>query len=135
TRRCQAQAWQTGHHESQTGSVALRSWGSSDQMCGRFGLLAFPECSLQQVWTMLERTKPPFRADQVGSLIRPPSLVAARQAAERGEITAAELRRIQEEAIRGIVQMQEDVGLMPITDGEYNRQAWHRDFLLRFDNV
>ena len=84
---------------------------------------------------MPERTKPPFRADQVGSLIRPSSLVAARQAAGRGEITAAELRRLQEEAIRGVVRMQEDVGLKPITDGEYNRQAWHRDFLLRFDNV
>src|SRR6266567_1280870 len=104
-------------------------------MCGRFSLLALPGCSLQQVWTMLERTKPPFRADQVGSLIRPASLVAARQEAERGEIAAAELRRIQEEAIRGVVRMQEDVGLKPITDGEYNRQAWHRDFLLRFDNV
>src|SRR5258708_25511484 len=104
-------------------------------MCGHFGLLAFPGCSLQQVWTMLERTKPPFHTDQVGSLIRPPSLVAARQAAERHEITAAELRRIQEEAIRGVVRMQEDVGLKPITDGEYNRQAWHRDFLLRLDNV
>src|SRR5258708_37530207 len=88
-------------------------------MCGRCGLLAFPGCSLQQVWTMLERTKPPFRADQVGSLIRPSSLVAARQAAGRGEIAAAELRRIQKEAIRSVVRMQEDVRLKPITDGEY----------------
>src|SRR5258707_8590973 len=109
--------------KSWTGPAVLRSWGSSDQMCGRFGLLAFPGCSLQQVWTMLERTKPPFRADQVGSLIRPPSLVAARQAVERGEITVAELLREQQQAIRGVVRMQEDVGLKPITAGEYNRQA------------
>lgn len=84
---------------------------------------------------MLERTKAPFRADQVGSLIRPSSLIAARQAAERGEIAADELRRIQEDAIRSVVRMQEDIGLGPVTDGEYNRGAWHRDFLLRFDNV
>src|SRR3954453_19333618 len=104
-------------------------------MRSRFGLLAFPGSSLQQVWTMLERTKPPFRADQVGSLIRPASLVAARQEAERGEITPADLLRKQQQAIRGVGGIQEEVGLKPITDGEYNRQAWHRDFLLRFDNV
>src|SRR3954451_11321491 len=104
TRRCRAQEPQTGH-------AVLRSWGSSGQMCGRFGLPAFPGCSLQQVWTMLERTKPPFRADHVGSLIRPASLVAARQAAEGGAITAAELRRLQEQAISAVVRMQEDIGL------------------------
>src|ERR1043166_9410187 len=113
-RRCQTKQSQTGH-------VVLRSWRSSDQMCGRFGgLPAFFGCSLQQVWTMIERTKPPFRADQVGSLIRPDSLIAARQQDERGEIAAAELQLKQQQAIRDVVRMQEDVGLKPITDGEYN---------------
>jgi 5-methyltetrahydropteroyltriglutamate--homocysteine methyltransferase len=84
---------------------------------------------------MPERTKPPFRADHVGSLIRPEALIAARAAAERQEIDAAELRRIQQDAIRGVVRMQEAVGLKLATDGEYNRGGWQRDFLLKFANV
>jgi len=78
---------------------------------------------------MPERTKPPFRADHVGSLIRPQALIDARNA------NSAELRRIQEQAIRDVVAMQQDLGLHVVTDGEYNRGAWHRDFLLRFENV
>src|SRR5262247_2286189 len=84
---------------------------------------------------MLERTTPPFRADHVGSLIRPDHLVAARQAAARNEMPVAELRRVQEEAIRDVVRLQEDIGLRVATDGEFNRGSWQRDFLLRLDNV
>lgn len=84
---------------------------------------------------MTEREKPPFRADHVGSLIRPEALIAARTAAEKNEIGAAELRRIQQEAIRNVVRLQEAVGLRLATDGEYNRAGWQRDFLLRFANV
>ena len=84
---------------------------------------------------MSKRTRPPFRADHVGSLIRPDALVAARQAAERHEIDPAELRRVQHEAIREVVRMQEEIGLRLATDGEYNRGGWQRDFLLRFANV
>ena len=83
----------------------------------------------------LAATKPPFRADHVGSLIRPEALVAARLAADKGEIDPAELTRIQQEAIRGVVRMQEDIGLRLVTDGEYNRTFWQRDFLVKFDNV
>jgi 5-methyltetrahydropteroyltriglutamate--homocysteine methyltransferase len=82
---------------------------------------------------MPERSKPPFRADHVGSLIRPATLIAARKAAEAGD--AADLRSVQSQAIRDVVAMQEDIGLKLATDGEYNRGAWHRDFLLRFENV
>ena len=78
--------------------------------------------------------KPPFRADHVGSLIRPETLLAAREEAESGGDRAA-LERIQQQAIREVVAMQEDIGLKLVTDGEYNRGAWHRDFLLRFENV
>ena len=60
---------------------------------------------------MLARTKPPFRADHVGSLIRPAALIAARQAAEQGEMPAAELTRIQHDAIRDVVRLQEEIGL------------------------
>jgi 5-methyltetrahydropteroyltriglutamate--homocysteine methyltransferase len=84
---------------------------------------------------MQQRTKPPFRADHVGSLIRPDALIAARAAAEKGEIAPEELIRIQHDAIRGVVKMQEDIGLRLATDGEYNRTFWQRDFLLKFQNV
>jgi 5-methyltetrahydropteroyltriglutamate--homocysteine methyltransferase len=84
---------------------------------------------------MPERTKPPFRADHVGSLIRPDNLVAARKAAEANTIAPAELRKVQQDAIRDVVRMQEDVGLKLVTDGEFNRSGWQRDFLLSFANV
>src|SRR5215510_8100221 len=81
------------------------------------------------------RTTPPFHADHVGSLIRPDNLIAARQAAERNELPAAELKRIQEAAIRDVVRLQEEIGLRVATDGEFNRGSWQRDFLLRLRNV
>jgi 5-methyltetrahydropteroyltriglutamate--homocysteine methyltransferase len=84
---------------------------------------------------MQARTKPPFRADHVGSLIRPDALIKAREAAERSELAPAELTRIQHDAIRGVVRLQEDLGLRLATDGEYNRTFWQRDFLLKFSNV
>ena len=77
---------------------------------------------------------PPFRADHVGSLIRPQALIEAREEAETGGDRAS-LKRVQEQAIRDVVAMQQDLGLKLVTDGEYNRGAWHRDFLLRFANV
>jgi 5-methyltetrahydropteroyltriglutamate--homocysteine methyltransferase len=84
---------------------------------------------------MPERTKPPFRADHVGSLIRPDALIAAREAAAKGSIPPAELIRIQHDAIRGVVRLQEELGLKLVTDGEYNRFSWQRDFLLKIGNV
>src|ERR1700720_2800843 len=84
---------------------------------------------------MQERMKPPFRADHVGSLIRPDALIKAREAAEKGEMPSAELTRIQHDAIRGVVRLQEEVGLRLVTDGEYNRHSWQRDFLLKIGNV
>ncbi|HEY7664998.1 MAG TPA: 5-methyltetrahydropteroyltriglutamate--homocysteine S-methyltransferase [Xanthobacteraceae bacterium] len=83
----------------------------------------------------MERSKPPFRADHVGSLIRPDTLIEAREQAEKKRISQAELKRIQEAAIRDVVRMQEDIGLKLVTDGEYNRHSWHRDFMLKFRNV
>ncbi|HTH33275.1 MAG TPA: 5-methyltetrahydropteroyltriglutamate--homocysteine S-methyltransferase [Xanthobacteraceae bacterium] len=84
---------------------------------------------------MPERVKPPFRADHVGSLIRPDALIAAREAAEKDGLPAAELMRIQHDAIRGVVRLQEELGLRLVTDGEYNRHSWQRDFLLKIGNV
>jgi 5-methyltetrahydropteroyltriglutamate--homocysteine methyltransferase len=84
---------------------------------------------------MSERRRPPFRADHVGSLIRPDALIEARAAGERNRIAPAELAHIQQQAIREVVRLQEDLGLKLATDGEYNRTFWQRDFLLKFTNV
>jgi 5-methyltetrahydropteroyltriglutamate--homocysteine methyltransferase len=79
--------------------------------------------------------RPPFRADHVGSLIRPDYLIQARERRQAGEISETELHEVQERAIREVVALQEGVGLKSVTDGEYNRGSWHTDFLLRFANV
>jgi 5-methyltetrahydropteroyltriglutamate--homocysteine methyltransferase len=70
-----------------------------------------------------ERTTPPFRADHVGSLIRPEALIEAREATKKGEKSGTALRDIQQSAIRDVVKMQESIGLKVVTDGEYNRQS------------
>jgi 5-methyltetrahydropteroyltriglutamate--homocysteine methyltransferase len=73
--------------------------------------------------------KPPFHADQVGSLLRPPELVAARKA------KSANLREIEDQAIRHAVARQEAIGLQAITDGEFRRDYWHLDFMRELDGV
>jgi len=78
---------------------------------------------------------PPFKADQVGSLLRPATLLEARERRRRGEITVAELRGIEDAAIRDVVAMQERIGLQAITDGEFRRGLWHMDFVCDFANV
>ncbi|HZL54339.1 MAG TPA: 5-methyltetrahydropteroyltriglutamate--homocysteine S-methyltransferase [Solirubrobacteraceae bacterium] len=78
---------------------------------------------------MTERTSPPFRADHVGSLLRPPEVKAARERFASGAISAPELRAVEDEAIRAAVAMQEQVGLKLATDGEIRRQSWHMDFI------
>jgi 5-methyltetrahydropteroyltriglutamate--homocysteine methyltransferase len=84
---------------------------------------------------MTPRTTPPFRADHVGSLLRPKELVEARDKKQRGEISAEALRAVEDKAIREVVKLQEDVGLKAATDGEFRRTFWHVDFLVSFANV
>ena len=81
------------------------------------------------------RTTPPFRADHVGSFLRPKFLLDARERFRTGAITAAQLRSVEDEAIRGIVKFQEDLGLRGITDGEYRRTYFHIDFLTQLEGV
>jgi 5-methyltetrahydropteroyltriglutamate--homocysteine methyltransferase len=81
------------------------------------------------------RTKPPFRADLVGSLLRPKRLLQAREDAEAGRIDASELRAIEDEAIREAVRRQEEVGLRSATDGEFRRASWHMDFIYQLDGI
>jgi 5-methyltetrahydropteroyltriglutamate--homocysteine methyltransferase len=75
------------------------------------------------------RTRPPFRADHVGSLLRPPELLRARAEHAEGRITAAELRVVEDAAILDVVRMQEGLGLHAATDGEFRRTLWHMDFI------
>jgi 5-methyltetrahydropteroyltriglutamate--homocysteine methyltransferase len=84
---------------------------------------------------MAVRTKPPFRADHVGSLLRPPELLRAREDAAAGRITGEELRTVEDGAIADAVRMQEEVGLRGITDGEFRRSSWHMDFIYALDGI
>ena len=77
----------------------------------------------------MNRTTPPFRADHVGSLLRPKELLQAREDHKAGRIDAAALRAVEDKAIRDAVKLQEGVGLSGITDGEFRRTTWHMDFL------
>jgi 5-methyltetrahydropteroyltriglutamate--homocysteine methyltransferase len=81
------------------------------------------------------RTKPPFRADQVGSLLRPPQLLQARDDFAAGRIDAVALRDVENEAIREIVRRQEEIGLQSATDGEFRRASWHMDFIYQLDGI
>jgi 5-methyltetrahydropteroyltriglutamate--homocysteine methyltransferase len=81
------------------------------------------------------RTTPPFRADHVGSLLRPPELLQARDDAAAGRIDADELRAIEDGAIRRIVAKQEEIGLQSATDGEFRRASWHMDFIYELDGI
>ena len=82
---------------------------------------------------MAAKLNPPFRADHVGSLLRPAALHEARGQAARGEIDADALRAVEDRAIREVVALQEDIGLQSISDGEFRRTWWHFDFLSGFD--
>ena len=84
---------------------------------------------------MATNGRPPFRADHVGSLLRPQTVLDARARRKRGEISAEDLREVEDEAIADIVQKQEDVGLEAITDGEFRREMFHVDFLQNLNGV
>ena len=78
---------------------------------------------------------PPFRADQVGSLLRPQALREARALAKQEKLSAPDLRAAEDRAIRDAVARQEAVGLQSITDGEFRRDWWHLDFLGHLEGV
>jgi 5-methyltetrahydropteroyltriglutamate--homocysteine methyltransferase len=84
---------------------------------------------------MAARTTPPFRADHVGSLLRPPELLRARADHAAGTIGAEELRAVEDDAIRDVVRMQEGLGLQTATDGEFRRTSWHMDFIYQLQGV
>ena len=84
---------------------------------------------------MSTRTIPPFRADHVGSLLRPPALLAARADHAVGKLSDDELRAIEDSAIIDVVRMQEEIGLQTATDGEFRRASWHMDFIYQLDGI
>jgi 5-methyltetrahydropteroyltriglutamate--homocysteine methyltransferase len=84
---------------------------------------------------MALRETPPFRADHVGSLLRPPELLEARQRFADGAIDEDELRAVEDAAIRDVVALQRDVGLRTVTDGEFRRASWHMDFIYQLDGI
>jgi 5-methyltetrahydropteroyltriglutamate--homocysteine methyltransferase len=81
------------------------------------------------------RTSPPFRADHVGSLLRPPELLRARDDLAAGRIRAEALHEIEDEAIRDVVRRQQEIGLRTATDGEFRRASWHMDFIYRLGGI
>ena len=84
---------------------------------------------------MSQRKKPPFRGDHIGSLLRPEKLLESRTKLKTGKISAEELRDHENECIREVVKLQESVGLMSITDGEFRRESFHVDFISQIKNV
>jgi 5-methyltetrahydropteroyltriglutamate--homocysteine methyltransferase len=84
---------------------------------------------------MAERPTPPFRADHVGSLLRPPELARARERFRAGEIDREALREVEDEAIRGAIALQREAGLRTVTDGEFRRSSWHMDFIYALGGV
>src|SRR5215216_3057583 len=84
---------------------------------------------------MAQRTRPPFRADHVGSLLRPASLKEARARHDKGEITSGELEAVEDREIEKVVKKQEEIGLQAATDGEFRRSWWHFDFYKGLDGV
>src|SRR5258708_1615540 len=84
---------------------------------------------------MTARTTPPFRADHVGSLLRPAAVLKAREDRANGTITLDQLHEVEDEAIREVVAMQRDLGLRSATDGEFRRTSWHMDFIYALGGV
>jgi 5-methyltetrahydropteroyltriglutamate--homocysteine methyltransferase len=83
----------------------------------------------------MPRDKPPFRADHVGSLLRPPDLLEAREGFAAGRVSAEQLRAVEDDAIRDVVRMQREIGLQSATDGEFRRASWHMDFIYAIEGI
>jgi 5-methyltetrahydropteroyltriglutamate--homocysteine methyltransferase len=83
----------------------------------------------------MKRTKPPFRADHVGSFLRPAAIKEAREKREKGQISAEELKKVEDREIENVIRKQEEVGLQLASDGEFRRSWWHFDFYGMLDGV
>ncbi len=81
------------------------------------------------------RDRPPFRADHVGSLLRPPELLQGRRQFKAGVIDHEQLRSRENDAIRGVIALQREAGLRTVTDGEFRRTSWHMDFIYALGGI
>ena len=84
---------------------------------------------------MAARSLPPFRADHVGSLLRPPELLDARERHRAGGLDEAGLKEVEDAAIRDVVALQHEAGMTTATDGEFRRTSWHMDFIYQLEGV
>jgi len=84
---------------------------------------------------MADKARPPFRADHVGSLLRPPAVLQARDQAAKGEITAEQLKEVEDTAIKEVIRKQGETGLKTVTDGEFRRESWHMDFIYSLGGI
>jgi methionine synthase II (cobalamin-independent) len=84
---------------------------------------------------MADAARPPFRADHVGSLLRPREVLRAREEFAAGRINAEQLKEVEDAAIREIIRMQGEVGLKSVTDGEFRRESWHMDFIYSLGGI
>ncbi len=91
--------------------------------------------NISELDKMMAKLNPPFRADHVGSLLRPSELLDARVRYQNGDIAAPELRAIEDEAIAAMVKKVESIGIQAVTDGEFRREFFHLDFLQKLDGV
>src|SRR5262249_38761782 len=127
------QAWTADERRRQHGERvknALRDGRRGPRPLSGGVVLSAPVAS-----SMKPSITPPFRAEQVGSLLRPPELLHARARARAGALSTAELREVEDRCIRTAVARQESLGLRVVTDGEFRRDFWHLDFLRRLDGV
>src|ERR1700738_443868 len=104
-------------------------WSRAPRSCAR------RFCKSDNKQHNMPRSKPPFRADHVGSLLRPPALKEARSRRERGEISADALAAVEDREIEKAIRKQEEIGLQAVTDGEFRRAFWNYDFLGKLDGV
>src|SRR5690606_18068335 len=102
---------------------------------GRIAVARVSQHNVHEGTFMTTTSQLPFRADHVGSLLRPKFLLEAREAAAKGELSAAQLREVEDRAIKDAIRMQEDVGLQSVTDGEFRRTYFHIDFLQQLGGV
>ena len=91
--------------------------------------------NISELDKMMAKLNPPFRADHVGSLLRPSELLDARLRYQNGDIAAPELRAIEDEAIAAMVKKVESIGIQAVTDGEFRREFFHLDFLEKLEGV
>jgi hypothetical protein len=129
--------FQVAHAKAEDGQINARlAFLLDEAQEGAFAGLADVEVAIRTQNDAIDAVfNEVFRSDVVGSLLRLSTLLEAREKLKKGEITAETLRKLEDDAIRDAVKLQENVGLQAVTDGEFRRELWHMDFLAKFDAI